>query len=132
MAGITDLAELLRSLEPVRHPEPYVLVTVPQAAPEDLAVAAAVIRETEGVTLVLPQREADRRGLAGDYAGAWITLTVHSSLEAVGMAAAVSAALAEVGIPCNMFAGYHHDHLLVPLDRADGALDALRRLSEGG
>ncbi|WP_210506920.1 ACT domain-containing protein [Naasia sp. SYSU D00057] len=132
MAGITDLDELLNSLEPVRHPDPHVLVTVREPAPEDLAAATAVIREAEGVTLVLTQPEADRRRLAGAFTGAWITLTVHSSLEAVGMAAAVSAALAGAGIPCNMFAGYHHDHLLVPLDRADDALGALRGLSQRG
>ncbi|BDZ44689.1 ACT domain-containing protein [Naasia aerilata] len=132
MTGITDLAELLRSLEPVRRPDPYVLVSLPPvlAGPELRDLAEAAIREDEGVSLVLRRLDADDRGIAYDFVAAWVTLTVHSSLEAVGMAAAVSAALAQVGIPCNLLAGYHHDHLLVPIERADDAIEALRRLAD--
>ncbi len=60
---------------------------------------------------------------------AWITLTVHSSLEAVGLTAAVANTLASAGIACNVLAGFHHDHLLVPIDRVDDAMAALSRLS---
>ena len=56
---------------------------------------------------------------------AWLTLEVHSSLESVGLTAAVSARLAARGIACNVIAGYHHDHLLVPVARADDAIEAL-------
>jgi hypothetical protein len=58
-----------------------------------------------------------------------ITLSVHSSLEAVGLIVAVSRALADAGIPANVIAGYHHDHVLVPTDRAAEALRALGALS---
>ena len=60
---------------------------------------------------------------------AWLTLDVHSSLDAVGLTAAVSRTLADHDIPCNVLAGYHHDHLLVPIDRAD---EATRLLTAGG
>jgi hypothetical protein len=32
-------------------------------------------------------------------------------------------------VPCNVIAGYHHDHLLVPAEQADVALRVLRKLS---
>ena len=34
-------------------------------------------------------------------------------------------ALAEAGVACNVIAGARHDHILVPLDQADAAMQAL-------
>ncbi len=56
---------------------------------------------------------------------AWLSLTVQSSLEAVGLTAAFAKTLGEVGIPCNVLAGYHHDHILVPVEQAQHAIGAL-------
>jgi hypothetical protein len=56
-------------------------------------------------------------------------LTVHSSLEAIGFLATISTALAHAGIPCNAVAAYHHDHLFIPVDRAQEALALLKALS---
>lgn len=134
MTGITDLAELLRGLAPERRPDPYVVASVPAAGLADsglVALAEAMIREEEAVTLVLRLQDADDSAIPYEFVATWITLTVHSSLQAVGMAAAVAAALAAEGIPCNLLAGALHDHLLVPVDRADDALAALRRLAAG-
>jgi uncharacterized protein len=75
------------------------------------------------------REDADGDGIPYDFVAAWITLTVHSDLADVGLTAAFSAALAEVGISCNVLAAFHHDHLLVPADRLDDALAALERLS---
>ena len=124
--GVRDLAELLRRLEPVRRPGEFVVVSTTS---ENSLPALATVDEAEGTTLVLERHEADafRLGHAGTFA--WITLTVHSSLEAVGLTAAVAGALAGRNIPCNVLAGFHHDHLLVPSDRADEAIAALRELS---
>ena len=91
--------------------------------------AEALVREEEGVSVVLDRGRADELGLSYDFVAAWITLSVHSALEAVGLTAAVAAALTEAGISCNVIAGYHHDHLLVPADRGEEAVAVLRGLS---
>lgn len=89
----------------------------------------AVVGEPEGTTAVVAVEAAERRGWPVGFRAAWLTVAVHSSLEAVGLTAAMAAALAERGIPCNVLAGYFHDHLLVPLERADEAVVALEALA---
>ena len=95
----------------------------------DTLVYEARVREAEGVSLVMQRADADAAGLTYDFVAAWITLAVHSSLAGIGLTAAVAAALTERRISCNVIAGYHHDHLLVPIHRADDALVTLRTLS---
>jgi len=87
------------------------------------------VREQEGLTLVVAQEDADRLGLVYELVTAWITLGVESPLAAVGLTAAVTRVLAEHGIAANVVAALHHDHLFVPVGRADEALAALGRLS---
>lgn len=70
-------------------------------------------------------------GVARGVRAAWITLTVHSDLAAVGLTAAFSRVLAEAGISCNVVAGVRHDHIFVPVERAADAMAALRRLQTG-
>ncbi|MGE8294566.1 MAG: ACT domain-containing protein [Pseudomonas sp.] len=89
----------------------------------------ASLREAEGLSLVLARESADRHGLSYDYVATWITLQVHSSLAAVGLTASFSAALAQAGISCNVIAGFHHDHIFVPVECAERALSTLRALS---
>ena len=129
MSGVRDLRVLLETMSPEVRSGRYVFV-VPEG-PIDAEVQASVV-EPEGRSLLLSQEDADRLRLGYDYVAGWITLTVHSSLAAVGLTAAVSAALAEAGISCNVIAGYHHDHLLVPVDRVDDAMAALHALVEPG
>jgi hypothetical protein len=128
MAGFTDLTALLAHLDPELHPEPWVYAVLPAGASLPPA-AFAVVREDEGVTVVVPQAEAERLGLAGGFVAARVTLRVHSALEAVGMTAAFARVLAEAGISCNVVAGYHHDHLFVPWERRAEAVDLLRGLA---
>jgi len=90
-----------------------------------LPQARALVREAEGVTLVLPMGHPALPD--GALAMRQITLRVASALDGVGLTAAVATALAEREIPCNVIAGYHHDHLFVPADRAEEALEILRR-----
>jgi hypothetical protein len=97
--------------------------------PDEVTVQASVV-EAEGTTVVVAVSEAERLGLAPDFAAAWLTLEVPSALDAVGFTAAVATALAAESIPCNVFAGYHHDHLLVPSERADEAIEILNALRE--
>ncbi|MFJ4026988.1 N-acetyltransferase [Paenarthrobacter sp. NPDC089989] len=130
MAGETDLQTLLGSMHPVTRDGDYVYALWPHGKPVEGDVEAAV-REAEGLTVVLRRAEADRLGLSYDFVAAWITLQVHSALEAVGLTAAVSAALTHAGISCNVLAGFHHDHLLVPVADADRAMDVLHLLGRG-
>lgn len=58
-----------------------------------------------------------------------ITLDIHSSLEAVGFMAAVSAKLTESGIGVNPVSGFFHDHCFVPLGREKEALEVLEILA---
>jgi hypothetical protein len=128
--GLTDLAQILRTLDVDVRPEPYVYATVDPAHPA-LADAQATVVESEGVTLVLRCSDAEAHGLFGEFVSAWLTLTVHSSLEAVGLTAAFSSALGQAGISCNVLAGFHHDHILVPFERRDDAVRTLRDLRRG-
>ncbi len=71
-------------------------------------------------------------GLEFTFVCAWITLKVNSALEAVGLTAAFSSALGDAGISCNVIAAYHHDHIFVPLQEAQKALEVLEHLALGG
>ncbi len=126
MSGERDLGRLLATLDPVVRPGAYAYVLLAErpAVPVD-----ALVVEDEGVTVVVPRRTADAHGWAYEFVAGWITLRVHSDLAAVGLTAAFATALAAQDIPCNVLAGTHHDHLLVPLDRVDDALAALAHLA---
>lgn len=130
MAGESDLTTLLRSMHPVLRDGDYVYALWPHGKPLEGHIEAAV-REAEGLTVVLRREEAGRLGLAYDFAAAWITLQIHSALEAVGLTAAVSAALTAAGISCNVLAGFHHDHLLVPSAERGHAMEVLGLLGQG-
>jgi predicted N-acetyltransferase YhbS len=128
MTGEMNLQTLLASIHPVVREGDYVYALWPHGKPLDAGIEAAV-REAEGLTVVLPREEADRLGLAYDFVAAWITLQVHSELEAVGLTAAVGKALTDARISCNVLAGFHHDHLLVPVADAARAVEVLAELS---
>lgn len=126
-SGSTDLDAMLGSMDATVRPDEYVYATVAGNHPSRHR-AEAVIQEDEGLTVILRREDAEAHGLDYHFVASWITLTVHSSLEAVGLTAAFSQALAAEGISCNVLAGFHHDHLLVPVRDTDRALAALRRL----
>ncbi|MFT4519175.1 MAG: hypothetical protein ACI9JM_001566 [Halioglobus sp.] len=127
--GSVDLARLLSSLTPELLPEEFVFCTVADDALDYAKLSPlATFREKEGVTLVLDLGVAEQAGLAFESVFRCITLGVHSSLDAVGLTAAVSSALAQRGISANVIAAYHHDHIFVPVQRAHDALVALQSL----
>lgn len=130
VSGETDLDTMLAHLTVTVRPGRYTLVQVDGSEALGDGVEA-VLREDEGTTAVATVEAAAREGWAVEFEAAWLTLDVHSSLEAVGLTAAVATALATEGIPCNVLAGYLHDHLLVPVERADDALACLARLRDG-
>lgn len=123
--GETDLAKMLASLDVVRRPGVFTFVEVDEPTAEMIAVAHALVVEDESTTVVLSVESAARFGLPILVEMAWLSLTVNSSLEAVGLTAAFSKTLGDAGISCNVLAGYHHDHLLVPAADADRAIQAL-------
>jgi hypothetical protein len=127
MSGETQLTVLLRTLAPERQPGEFVYVTLPTPRVDLDPVLA--FREREGWTLVVRRDVAEAAGIDFTFPCAWLTLRVHSSLNAVGLTAAVADALADAGIACNAVAAYHHDHLFVPLERADEAIEILLRMS---
>jgi uncharacterized protein len=131
MPAITDLTTLLRTMHPRRHPGTYVFATLPPGAACDPSAVVALVREPEGTSVVMAEADAVAAGLTLTFPCAWITLSVHSDLAAVGLTAAVARALADEGIACNVVAGAHHDHLFVPTDRADDAMAALAALQRG-
>jgi hypothetical protein len=125
---IRDLPTLLATLDPQLQPGVFVFTSVPHGSPITTTAGVASIREPEGVSLILPEAEAQRDALPILARCAWITLTVASDLHAVGLTAAVAAALRDAGLSCNIVAGAYHDHLFVPVDTAPQALTALHTL----
>ncbi len=129
----THLHTLLAGLDPHLRPGVHVFASVAPGTVLDVEPIASMA-EDEGRTVVLPEVDARRMGLPVEFRCAWITLRVASSLSAVGLVARVTSALAAHGISVNPVAGFHHDHLFVPHDRADDAmrvLTALRPTSRG-
>jgi len=108
MAGETSLATLLRSMSPQLNAGEYVFCTLRDGQlPSNLEIVGS-FREQEGLTVILERSHAERAGFSFDYVAAWITLNVHSALEAVGLTAAFATALGQAGISCNVIAGYYH------------------------
>ena len=134
MTGETDLDHLISQMRPMLDPEPYVFCTFAEKTVAELAAYEPVglFAETEGMSAILPVEKARELGLAEAEWFRRITLTVHSSLEAVGLTAAVSTALARAGIPANVVAAFFHDHVFVPAPQAEETLRLLTCLSEEG
>ena len=129
MPALTNLTDLLRALEPKLHDEDFVFCTVVGDLSEYLNLnPVATFVEQEGLTLILEKSRAREAELDFDGTYKQISLSVHSSLTAVGLTAAVSSALASKGISANILAAYYHDHIFVPTTRAADAMECLRRL----
>ncbi|MDJ0386254.1 ACT domain-containing protein [Streptomyces sp. G-G2] len=129
MTGESDLKRLLSGMRPELHDGRYVFCTVPGPAAPAGTTPVATVLEAEGLTLVLRQEDADAAGLAYAYVAGWITLRIHSALDAVGLTGAFAAELAAHGLSCNVVAGYHHDHLFVAFERAAEAVAVLEALA---
>ena len=126
----TKLQILLSTLSPVLHSAELVFCCV-QDIPEHSILSRevfSIIRETEGWTIILEKETADRMGWCYDGIFRRISLEVHSSVEAVGLTAVVATELTKHTISANVVAGFHHDHILVPSERADEALRCLQFL----
>ncbi len=131
--AIHDLSSLIKGMSPQLSPERYAFATI---ALDQLSginfVPIMSFAEDEGVTLILLEQDAIAANIKHEFICQKITLHVHSALEAVGFMAAISNRLTQVGVPCNVIAGYHHDHLFILIDQVETAMNALGELSKAG
>ncbi len=122
--------DMISNMTPVLKPGEFVYIsTQDQSLIAQLSVdAISTFREKEGLSLLVPTQAAERAGLAVELPMRCITLNVYSSLEGAGLTAAVATALGANDIPCNMIAACHHDHVFVPAEKCDRAVEVLRAL----
>ena len=130
MTGEKDLDKLLKMMKPKHNFGDYVFCVVDNLENIDLKDIVLIFKEPEGNTIIIEKDLADSLNLQYSFIAAWITLTVHSSLEAVGLTAAFSSALARAGISCNVVAGYYHDHIFVDKKDITKAMEILNKLSD--
>ena len=129
MSGEKDLEILLKSMKPEHVSGDYVFCKVEKFENLDLNNIVMLFKEKEAITLILKKEIADQLQLDYSVVMSWVTLTVHSSLEAVGLTAAFSKALSEQGISCNVVAAYYHDHIFVNQKEVQKAMEILHSFS---
>ncbi|MFL6610786.1 MAG: ACT domain-containing protein [Pseudomonas sp.] len=132
MSGEKSIAKLLSGMSPTLNDGDYVFCCVTDM---DLVKGEEILgsfREKEGLTVIIERNRAQALGLEFEYVAAWITLTVHSALDAVGLTAAFATALGNAGISCNVIAAYYHDHIFVGREDAQRAIEVLEALARSG
>ena len=114
---------MLAGMTPRLSDGEYVFCTTsdPDLAARAASKALGLFKEDEGTTLILARSDATAFGFDDAMPMRRIVLEVYSALDGVGLTAGVAAALAAANIPCNMIAGYHHDHVFVPSALAEDA-----------
>ncbi|MFN0728445.1 ACT domain-containing protein [Polaribacter gochangensis] len=118
MSGEKNLRILIKKMKPIQNSGDFVFVTVSNVDAIPRSATIFEFKEKEGITLVLEKTKAEELGLSYQYVASWITLKVHSALDAVGLTAAFSNELAKYNISSNVIAGFYHDHIFV--DKKDG------------
>jgi hypothetical protein len=129
MAGETDLSILLKSLKPSLNEGNYVFLTLKDIQQISRSAILFEFKEREGITIILDKEKADALKLKYEFVASWITLNVHSALDAVGLTAAVSTALTKQNISCNVVAAYYHDHIFVATKDTQKAMEVLGEFS---
>jgi len=132
MRGETNLQQLLRTMKPTLNEGEFIFYSLPDLSVININDIIFSFKEKEGFTVILEKSLADKLNIPYSFVAAWITLTVHSSLEAVGLTAAFSKALADEQISCNVVAGFYHDHIFVAKQDAEKAMQVLQGLSQQG
>lgn len=132
MSGIKDLDILLSNIEPVLDERYFVFCSFPTIDWDKMHELnpIGIFHEKEGVTFILEQKDTINKKINYQSVYRLITLNVHSSLDAVGLTAAFSAKLAEKNISANVVAAYYHDHIFVPEEKAEQALNAILELQK--
>lgn len=131
MTGEKSITALLRGMSPALNEGDYVFCTVESLGSIKGEDVVCTFREAEAYTVIIKREQADALGLTYEYVAAWITLTIHSALEAVGLTAAFATALGNAGVSCNVVAAYYHDHIFVGKNDADKAMNVLLELAKG-
>ncbi|XP_044735558.1 uncharacterized protein LOC123297827 [Chrysoperla carnea] len=131
--GISDINTLLKSMTPELSDAEYVFTTISYKENlPDVTFAIGMFKEREGTTFIFPKdylpSSISSKFVVGNFR--MISLNVHSSLQAVGLTAAISKSLADKNISANIIAGFYHDHIFVPTDRASEAMEILKCLQE--
>ncbi|TDO71386.1 hypothetical protein EV143_10833 [Flavobacterium chryseum] len=129
MSGEKDLQILLKSMKPEQNSGDYVFCKTENLEKVNLADIEMFFKEKEAITIILKKEIADTLKLDYTVIMSWITLSVYSSLEAVGLTAAFSKALAENQISCNVVAAYYHDHIFVNKNDVEKAMEILNSFS---
>ena len=125
-----DLQVLLGSMDPELSEGEFVFCVMGRNLDQVIELGPrAIVRESEGITAILDKETARKNGIPIEAAFKRITLNVHSSLDAVGLTAAVSTKLARAGISANVVAAYYHDHVFVQEASASEAFALLRELA---
>lgn len=125
------LKKLVRNAFPVHNPGDYVFVSLTAPAPKKLKELAVVtLREKRGITFIIRKEIADKYQLRYDFVASWITLKISSSSPVIGLTAAFSKSLADSGVSCNVFGGYHYDHIFVFKEDTQLALEVLSSIGE--
>lgn len=134
MSGEKKLTKLIASMRPILTENEYVFGTLKTYSVEGLALLNPIstFQEKEGLTVVVQKEKADEYKIP--YSGVFrcITLNVHSSLDAVGLTAAVSTKLTQSHISANVIAAYYHDHVFIASKDAEKALLKLNELTHEG
>ena len=130
MPGENNLDTLLKTMKPKHNIGDYVFCSINDLSNITPDKAILIFKEEEGTTIIIKKELADNLNLNYSFVAAWITLTVHSSLAAVGLTAAFSAALSKENISCNVVAAFYHDHIFVDKKDAEKAMEILNRFSE--
>jgi uncharacterized protein len=129
MSGEKNLETLLKSMKPKLNKGEYVFCSVQNLDNINLEEIIMIFKEEEGQSIILKKETANSLHLNYSFIASWITLTVHSSLEAVGLTAAFSKALSENQISCNVVAGFYHDHIFVDIKDTDKSMQILNSFS---
>jgi len=130
MDGEKNLAILLKSMKPKLNLGEFVFCTVKNLDEININEVEMTFREEESITIIIKKEIADKLHLKYTFVATWITLTVHSALDAVGLTAAFSKALTEQNISCNVVAGYFHDHIFIDKKDTEKAMETLNKFSE--
>src|SRR5882757_6592532 len=123
MAGEKNLRKLLNGMKPLLNSGEYVFCTTAEPSIVSDNEIIMLFKETEGTTVIIKKQVADALSLKYSFVASWITLSIHSSLEAIGLTAAFSNALSDAGISCNVVAAYYHDHIFVEKKHSESAME---------